>query len=102
MGPLHGLSGLRATGIPDSARPASTPAASKGTDFGALLERTLVEVNHLQHRADTAAEDLVAGKVDDVHDVMLAMTEADLSFKLMLEVRNKLVEAYQEVSRMQV
>lgn len=70
--------------------------------FGSVLGRMLTEVDSLQKRADQAAEGLATGKVSDVHDVMLAINEADLSFRLMLEVRNKLVEAYQEVSRMQV
>jgi flagellar hook-basal body complex protein FliE len=45
---------------------------------------------------------LAQGEITDVHEVMLAMTRADLSFRMMLEVRNKLLEAYQEVMRMQV
>jgi flagellar hook-basal body complex protein FliE len=77
-------------------------APSSQEPFGSVLGRMLTEVDSLQKRADQAVEGLATGKVKDVHDVMLAMNEADLSFRLMLEVRNKLVEAYQEVSRMQV
>ena len=51
---------------------------------------------------NTAYADFSKGKVDDVHEVMLAMTRADLSFRMVLEVRNKLVEAYQEVMRLNV
>ncbi|MCA8922126.1 MAG: flagellar hook-basal body complex protein FliE [Planctomycetes bacterium] len=90
---------MRAAGIggPGPAQPA---AASGG--FVEKLGEALEQVNSAQQQADQAVQDLASGKVEDVHDVMLAMTEADLSFRLMLEVRNKLVEAYQEVSRMQV
>ncbi|MEZ6184840.1 MAG: flagellar hook-basal body complex protein FliE [Planctomycetota bacterium] len=93
---------LRAAGI--QAGPAAGAAAkpAAGESFMDKLGDALGEVNDAQTRADQAVQDLAAGKVEDVHDVMLAMTEADLSFRLMLEVRNKLVEAYQEVSRMQV
>jgi flagellar hook-basal body complex protein FliE len=73
-----------------------------GVRFGELFERVLGEVDSLQKQADRAIEGLASGEVKDVHDVMLAFTKADLSFRLMLEVRNKLVEAYQEVARMQV
>lgn len=75
---------------------------SAGGDFGSLLEGTIKKVDGLQKDADKAVEGLATGEVSDVHEVMLAMTKADLSFRMMLEVRNKLVEAYQEVSRMQV
>jgi flagellar hook-basal body complex protein FliE len=45
---------------------------------------------------------LTTGEVEDVHQVMIAMNEADLAFRMMLEVRNKLVEAYKEVARLQM
>ena len=52
--------------------------------------------------ADKAVEQLLSGEKQDVHEVMLSMAKADVSFRMMIEVRNKLVEAYQEVMRMQV
>ncbi|MCB9834125.1 MAG: flagellar hook-basal body complex protein FliE [Planctomycetes bacterium] len=78
-------------------------AAEGGTgSFVDVLEGYMRESNDLQNKADAALGDLVAGKSDDVHQVMLAMAKADVSFRMMVEVRNKLVEAYQEVMRMQV
>ncbi len=70
--------------------------------FADVLDKYMRESTDLQNEADGALNDLVAGKNDNVHEVMLAMAKADVSFRMMVEVRNKLVEAYQEVMRMQV
>ena len=60
------------------------------------------EVDHAQNQADAAVQDLAAGKTDSLHEVMLAMGKAELSFKFLMQTRNKLVEAYNEIIRMQV
>ena len=81
----------------------ATPTAKDGDDkFGGVLKDLLAETDELQHEADKAVDQLLAGEKQDVHEVMLSMAKADVSFRMMLEVRNKLVEAYQEVMRMQV
>ena len=59
-------------------------------------------MNHLQHEADGAIRELASGGTATLHDTMLAIEKAELSFRLMMQVRNKIVEAYQEVLRMQV
>ncbi|MCS7220775.1 MAG: flagellar hook-basal body complex protein FliE [Anaerolineae bacterium] len=76
--------------------------SSAGPSFGALIRDALEELNRLQVEANQAATDLVAGKPVDLHDVMIAIEKANLGFQLALQVRNKLVEAYQEIMRMQV
>jgi flagellar hook-basal body complex protein FliE len=82
---------------------AKTPAApAEGASFGAVLQDSLAQVNHLQHEADRAITQLASGGPQSLHDTMLALEKADLSFRLMMQVRNKIVEAYQEVLRMQV
>lgn len=70
--------------------------------FGEVLERFVTEVDTLQHRAEDARVKLAAGDITDVHQVMQAVEEANLSMELMLEIRNKIVEAYQEIMRMPV
>jgi flagellar hook-basal body complex protein FliE len=75
---------------------------SDGTGFKDMLKQHLDEVNDLQFEADKAVRDLVTGSTDNIHQVLSAITEADLSFRLMMQVRNKLVEAYKEIMRMQV
>ena len=72
------------------------------SNFKELMDSYLKEVNDLQQEADKAVLDLAAGRKDNLHQVVAAINEADLSFRLMMEVRNKLLEAYREIMRMQV
>ncbi len=73
-----------------------------GPSFDEVLKASIEEVNRLQSEASQAQQDLVTGENRDVHSTMIAMQKADVSFKLMMEVRNKIVDAYKEVMRMQV
>lgn len=67
--------------------------------FAKELSGALDEVNKLQLDADRAIEDLVTGKTKNIHETMIALSKAELAFKLTMQVRNKVVEAYQEVMR---
>ncbi len=69
--------------------------------FSEALFKALQDVNELQVNADKVTEKMVLGEIDDVHTVMLATEKAKLALQLTVQVRNKLVEAYQEISRMQ-
>jgi flagellar hook-basal body complex protein FliE len=71
-------------------------------DFGQLFKQSLEKVNAAQQKSDMLTDKLVTGEVKDVHEVMIAAQKASLSLQLTLQVRNKVVEAYQEVMRMQV
>ncbi len=79
----------------------SKEAASQ-SDFGALLEKTMGDVERLQQEAAQAAEGMAAGQTEGIHETMIALKKAELSFKMMMQVRNKIVKAYEEVMRMQV
>ena len=70
--------------------------------FGELPRQKIQEVDRDQKAALRALEDLAAGRQTDLTEVTLALTRADLSFKLLLRVRNKVLEAYQEIMRMQI
>jgi flagellar hook-basal body complex protein FliE len=70
--------------------------------FADTLKQSIADVNALKIQADNAIKDLAVGKTDDIQGTILAVEKADISFKLMMEVRNKLVSAYQEVMRSQV
>ena len=70
--------------------------------FSEMLKDSIDEINHLQSKADEAIEDLASGQSNNIHETMIALEKADVSFRLMLQVRNKIVEAYQEVMRMPV
>lgn len=66
--------------------------------FSEILENAVVKLNEVQNSASKTVTDFSVGK-KDVHQVMLALQEADLSLKLAVQVRNKVVEAYQEIMR---
>ncbi|MGE4234032.1 MAG: flagellar hook-basal body complex protein FliE [Bacteriovoracia bacterium] len=72
------------------------------TGFSKLLSETLEKVNETQLQADRAVKELAAGRNKNIHETMLLMEKADLSFKMMMQVRNKVIDAYREVMRMQV
>ncbi|BCV20807.1 flagellar hook-basal body complex protein FliE [Moorella sp. Hama-1] len=80
--------------------PGGTEAVARS--FSDLLQQKLGELNNLQQQADALTQEYLAGQVQDVHQVMLALEQANLSLQLAMQVRNKAVEAYQEISRMQV
>lgn len=80
--------------------PASKPLPDSG--FAKMLDESIDQVNQDQLEANRAVKDLVAGRSKNIHEAMLALEKADLSMKLMLQVRNKALEAYKEVMRMQV
>ncbi len=70
--------------------------------FGETLKNAIGEVNQLQKKSDVAMQELATGKTDNVHDVMIAAEKADIALKLMVGVRNKIIDAYSEIMRMQV
>jgi flagellar hook-basal body complex protein FliE len=91
---------VKALGEADS--PVLKRLGSAQPGFRETLERYIQDVNSLQVEADKAVRNLVTGKMDNFHEVIVAMSEADLSFRLMMQMRNKLVDAYKEIMRMQV
>ncbi len=76
-------------------------AAPEG-DFTGFLTDALKETQNAQLEADRAMEKLATGEAKSIHEVMVAMEEADISMRLVVQMRNKVVEAYQEIMRMQV
>ncbi len=80
------------------------PAAVEGKQksFGEFLTNALGEVNQLQNDSAKASFDLAAGKLQDVSQVTIATEKATIALQLTMQVRNKIVDAYQEVMRMQV
>lgn len=73
-----------------------------GPQFADFLKEAIHEVNTLQHESAREIGQLLEGEVNDVHTAMLALQKADLSFQLMMQVRNKLVQAYQDILRLPV
>lgn len=79
----------------------AAPEAQKG-DFGSHLKSALGEVTDLQQQANQAIEQLVGEGKGDLQQTIVALEKADVSFRLMMQIRNKVLEAYQEIMRMQV
>jgi flagellar hook-basal body complex protein FliE len=94
------LGGLPPTTIPSSI--AQTPSRPQGEGFHTYLKQALGEVNDLQQKADQAIQQLVSEGRGDLQDTIIALERADVSFRLMMQIRNKILEAYQEIVRMQV
>ena len=70
--------------------------------FGDVLKQAVTEINQLQNNADKAITSVQLGQSGNIHEAMIALEKADISFRAMMQVRNKILEAYQEVMRMQV
>lgn len=87
--------------LPPVARPAQTEGAS-GEPFQKALGEAVTNLNKLQQEADSSATRLAAGEPIELHEVLLATEKASIAFQLAVQVRNKIVEAYQDVMRMQV
>ena len=107
--PIGHISGSKGPGSIGPLSPKGRPAGPigpgsevSGKSFIEEMKGQLAEVNRLQAEADVAAEDLVAGRRDDLEGVMIATEKADTAFKMVLAVRNKLVDAYEEVKNLRV
>ena len=77
------------------------PGSSQGA-FGEMLKQAVTEISQLQNNADKAITSVQLGQSGNIHEAMIAIEKADISFRAMMQVRNKILEAYQEVMRMQV
>jgi len=82
--------------------PGERSAAAGGPSFRDVLMQNLEQVNSLQLEAEKAIEDVAAGRRDDIDAVLLAKQKADIAFQTLLQVRNKLVDAYEEIKQMRV
>ncbi len=78
-----------------------TPSEVQET-FSSLLKKAVNEVNHAQVQSDIMTEKLANGENVQLHDVMIASQKASIMFETALQVRNKVVEAYQSIMRMQI
>lgn len=100
---------LRDLALPDFAKSAgpleaspTQPGGTKGAVFSSFIEHALGEVDAKLRAADGEKTKVLTGETNNLHQAVIAMQEASVAFSLMVEVRNKLVESYQELMRMQV
>lgn len=77
-------------------------SSSAGDAFAQSLKSAMNDVNDMQETSEKAMSDIATGQVKDLHQAALAIDKAEISMKLMLEVRNKALNAYQQISRTQM
>lgn len=95
--PISSLRILPAEGYAPS--PQSATETKPG--FQKMIRDAMEDIQELQGKAETKVAGVLEGNGADIHSAMIAVEKADLSFQLMMQVRNKIVSAYQEISRMQ-
>jgi flagellar hook-basal body complex protein FliE len=104
MAGIGAVSGIRNAfpAAPTAASTSTRPAEGQTSGFGDLLKTYVDNVDAKQRASAQAVQDMVAGKTEDILPVVNQVAKADLSFKLLLGVRNKVIEAYRETMRMQI
>jgi flagellar hook-basal body complex protein FliE len=98
IGPLQGIGNQR---TPTDGSVNRSGSASFGDMLKQSMQQAINQVDDLQQEADLAARKLVTGENKDIHGTMIAMQKASIAMELMIEVRNKVISAYDEIKRMQ-
>lgn len=98
------LSRTHSAASPGVLKPASSAGGPRetGDDFAALLRRQLENVAQMQADADKNVEDLLSGRTQNISDVFVAARKAQVAFGLLMEVRNKMLDAYSELKQLRV
>ena len=78
------------------------PKQNLADSFKDILSNALDKVNTIQQQADVTIKQFATGEIEDIHQVMTAVEEANLALKLTIQIRNKILESYREIMRMQV
>ncbi len=102
---INKLSSINLRDLVDRSQQKNNAAETGKTDqkdFGDTISDFLKAVNDSQKESASKVQDVITGRSENLHEAMVAMEESQLSFKLMLEIRNKLLESYQELQRLQV
>lgn len=103
MSQLHGVtSGIAPIADVAQSGSAGSTGASGASEFLDSLKSAIGKVNDAEMEAGRAVDALMTGETQDIHRTMVALQQADVSFQLMMQIRNKLVAAYEEIQRMQV
>jgi len=89
-------------GLTDPASPQEQKGKVRDVRFSDQLRELLYSVNAKQAQTNEEVGKVVTGESEDLHNAMIALEEASVSFQLMLEIRNKMLEAYQEINRMNI
>jgi flagellar hook-basal body complex protein FliE len=99
MNSINSITGI----VPQTVKPVSTGAVGQATaGFGDMLKTMLDKVNEGQMAGDQATRNLQSGDAKHLHEVMIAVEEADVSLRMLVQMRNKALTAYDEIMRMQI
>ena len=98
---IDALKGRIPGGLPSATTGETAASGSGGAGFADALGRVVDAVESTEHQANTAVTGMLSGQTD-VHDAMIALQRADLTLQFSVQIRNKLVQAYQEIMRMPV
>ena len=101
IAPIGALSTLTPITPPTTVKP-TDGVEGAGSGFGDTLTGALDKLNGMENKADALGVDAATGKLTDIHDFMIASTQAQIATELTVAVRNKAVEAFTEIMRMQV
>ena len=103
MSGINPISGMRpATGANPASKAAGQSSSTGKTDFGELIKSHINKINQDQSASALEIQNLLSGKSQDILPVVSAMAEADMSLKLLIGVRNKVIEAYKQTMNMQI
>lgn len=90
---------IRRVDILKSPQELPQPGPKEGPSFGKIIKGVFEEAVEAEHDAGRAIEDFAAGNINNVHDVVMAVGKANMAIQLLVQVRNGVLEAYQELSR---
>jgi len=99
---MHNIGQIAGASTADLLKQKSKVTQSGGAAFAQQLKSALGEVNDIQKKSEVAVADIATGQVKDLHQAALAIDKAETSMKLMLEIRNKALNAYKELGRTQL
>ena len=98
---MESIQNISSIATPVQAKQTSTISQVE-TSFGDILKNMVAETNQQQQNADQAMQQLHSGGEKNLHGAMISMEKADISLRYMIQARNKAIDAYQEIMRMQV
>lgn len=98
----HVMREMQKNGMDVPAVGSRSTASDNVNTFSAALRSSIDKVNEYQSQSDSAIKELVAGRSKNIHETLLTIERADASLKMMMQVRNKILDAYREIMRMQV
>lgn len=88
--------------VAEGTKTSTPPPKLEGKSFNEILRESIAEVNKYQLEAEKATQALATGQTDNIDQVLIAVRKADLAFRTLMQIRNKIIDAYDELMRMRV